>query len=145
MGDADLFFDLLIVKKCSYAAYDNVVSYVDDSGISKQKEYEIRQERNKMLSKYAEILNNDQINRFLNTNHISKILIAVKDYPQITEKTLTSIKNQSYSNIEICDYEKVKNVKNNLMIIIEHDTILPQDYVKDYYNNYIFTHSFNRK
>lgn len=144
MGDADLFFDLLIMKNCSYATYNNVVSYVDDSGISKQKAYEIRLERKKLFSKYSHQLNNQIIDNYLSHDNIDKIYVGIIEYEKLTELSLASIKNQSYSNIEICDYKKIEKLNSVYFIIINYDTILSNDYIKDLYNQYIFRHSFNR-
>ena len=144
LGDADLFFDLLIMQSKSYKTYSNNICFVDDGGISKQKNYECRIERRKMFLKYPSCSKNPKIKNYLDRNNFPTIFVAIKDFDKVTKETLESIDKQIYPNIQIIDYIKDLREKNIPIIIIEHDDILTENYVKDFFNNYIFQHSFNR-
>lgn len=147
IADPDFFFDMLIIQNKSYVRYTDVISNVDDSGVSRRSAYQCKLERKYMMSKYIGKASNDFLNlrikNIYNGVKVEPIYIAVENLPEITKDCEQSLLQQDYCEIQIIDAKDIPNISGSF-IKIHNNFVADKCFVKDLYNNRGFRYSLGR-
>ncbi len=147
IADPDFFFDMLIIQNKSYVGYNDIISNVDDSGVSKKRNYECKLERRYMFSKYVGKASNDFLNLRIENLYknvpINTIHIVVDNLSEITYDCKESLLQQDYCKIEVVDIEDISKV-NGFFIMIHNDFIADKSFVRNLYNDRMFRYSLGR-
>lgn len=147
IGDPDFFFDMLIINNKSYMSYNDIVSYVEDSGVSRKSAYECKFERKYMMSKYLCKASTDFLNLRIENIHkgikVQELYIAVDDLESITAECKQSLLQQDYSNIRIVDSKDIPNIKGSF-IKIKNDFVADKSFARNLYNDRGYRRSLGR-
>lgn len=147
IGDPDFFFDMLIINNKSYMSYNDIVSYVEDSGVSRRSAYECKLERKYMMSKYLGKASNDFLNLRIENIYkaikVPELYIAVDVLESITSECKQSLLQQDYNNIHIIDAKDIPNITGSF-IKIKNDFVADKSFARNLYNDRGFRHSLGR-
>ena len=147
IADPDFFFDMLIIQNKSYARYNDIISNVDDSGVSRRSNYECKLERKYMLSKYRGKASNDFLNLRIENLYksvpIDTVYIAVDNLIEITDECKQSLLQQNYCKTQIIDSKDISKIRG-LFIKIKNDFVADKYFVRNLYNNRGFRYSLGR-
>lgn len=147
IADPDFFFDMLIIQNKSYSRYNDIISNVDDSGVSRRSNYECKLERKYMLSKYIGKALNDFLNLRIENLYksvpIDTVYIVVDKLSKITSECKESLLQQDYCKIEIVDATDLLKV-NGFFIKIHNDFIADKSFARNLYNDRMFRYSLGR-
>ena len=147
IADPDFFFDMLIIHDKSYKGYTDIITEVEDSGVSRRSNYECKLERKYMFSKYIGKLSNDFLNLRIENLYknvpIDTIYIVVDKLSKITPECKESLLQQDYCKIEIVDATDLLKV-SGFFIKIHNDFIADISFARNLYNDRMFRYSLGR-
>lgn len=147
IADPDFFFDMLIIQNKSYIRYTDIISNVEDGGVSRRSNYECNLERKYMLSKYIGKASNDFLNLRIENLYknvlINTIYVVVDNLSKMTSACKESLLQQDYCKLEVVDIQDISKV-NGFFIKIHNDFIADKSFVRNLYNDRMFRYSLGR-